>query len=186
MRATTYEEVLRKIPGLRIVNGNVRSSFARGAYNSGISGSNVEFWVDGSRWTSMNSYSSGTLSMHHASDIDPIGAVFYNEHSYTEHMYNTLNEFSGMYPIHIMKSIEYYRPSVAMIISVDAANGGGALVFTTKDGADMKEWDANLFIRDFNFWAIRMSLNAMNRTSFTILPVKTQYSMLHGCLACRL
>lgn len=89
--------------------------------------------------------------MHHASDIDPIGAVFYNEHSYTEHMYNTLNEFSGMYPIHIMKSIEYYRPSVAMIISVDAANGGGALVFTTKDGADMKEWDANLFIRDFNF-----------------------------------
>lgn len=151
MRATTYEEVLRKIPGLRIVNGNVRSSFARGAYNSGISGSNVEFWVDGSRWSSMNSNSSGSLSMSHASAMDPIGGGLYNEHSYSENMYSTLNEFSGMYPIHIMKSIEYYRPSVAMIISGSASMGGGALVFTTKDGADMKEWDATLFIRDFKF-----------------------------------
>ena len=149
MRATTYEEVIRKFPGLRIVNGNVRSATSRGAFNSMLAGSNVEFWVDGNRWTSMFSYNTGSLSMDHATDMDLIGNSLKPEHSYSSNMYNTLNEFAGMYPLQNMESIEYYKSSAALVISMSAAYNGGALVFTTKDGSNIKEWDADLFIREF-------------------------------------
>lgn len=36
------------------------------------------------------------------------------------------------------------------MISMSAANGGGALVVTTKDGSQSREWDADLFIRSLN------------------------------------
>ena len=45
--------------------------------------------------------------------------------------------------------MEYYRPSSAMIISMSAAQNGGALVFTTKDGSDIKDKKQDLFIREF-------------------------------------
>ncbi len=149
MHATTYEEVLRKIPGIRIVNGNVVSMISRSAYNRGYGGIPVEFWVDGSQWISSTAYNSGTLSMSPATAPNAIGADMQTEHSLHSSIYNTLFEFAGMYPLHIMKSIEYYRSSVAMIISASAAMNAGALVFTTKDGSDIKEWDTYLFIRDF-------------------------------------
>lgn len=150
MHITTYEEVLRKIPGLRVVNGNVLSTQSRGVYNSGVGGAPVEYWVDGSEWTPAFSYSSGSLSSSRAAGPRLFGASMQSEHSYSIHMNNTLDEFSGMYPIHIMKSIEYFKPSTAMIISISAAMNGGALVFTTKDGSEFTEWDHDLFIRDFS------------------------------------
>lgn len=45
--------------------------------------------------------------------------------------------------------MEYYRPTSAMIISMSAAQNGGALVFTTKDGSEIKDKKQNLFIREF-------------------------------------
>lgn len=146
LHITTYEEVLRKIPGLRIVNGNVISSFAKGTYNTGQSGSNVEFWIDGVRWTPSSS-SSGSLARSNAPTL--MNAPLAPEHTYREHMDNSLGEFSAIYPFHIVESIEYFRPSTAMIISKEAAMGGGALVITTKDGSKIKEWDADLFVKAF-------------------------------------
>lgn len=71
------------------------------------------------------------------------------EHTYVESVNNTLTEFSSVYPFHSIKNIEYYRPAAALIISLSAANGGGALVFTTKDGSEIKDWQKDLFIREF-------------------------------------
>lgn len=62
---------------------------------------------------------------------------------------NTLSELSGMYPLHIVESIEYYRPSAAMLISISATMTGGALVITTKDGSKLREWDSDLFMKTF-------------------------------------
>lgn len=149
MRATTYEEVLRKIPGIRVFNGNVMSMISRNAYNSGYGGSPVEFWVDGIQWISASSFNSGSFSTAHSSAAELIGGEMSSEHSLSTSMYNTLTEFSDMYPIHIMKSIEYFRPSAAMIISLSAADRGGALVFTTKDASEIKEWDSGLFLQNF-------------------------------------
>lgn len=80
---------------------------------------------------------------------EPIGDPFRQEHTYVESRNNTLSEFSSIYPFDIIKSMEYYRPSSAMIISMSAAQSGGALVFTTKDGSEMKDSNKNLFLRDF-------------------------------------
>lgn len=148
MRVTSYEELIRKIPGLRIVDGNVLSTRARGIYNMGLGGTPVEFWVDGTRWNSSISSISGSLSTAHASGPSKIGGEMLPEHTLTDNMSNTLFEFSGMYPISIVKSIEYFQPSVAMVISQSAAYGGGALVITTKDGSErVKEWDDDLFMK---------------------------------------
>lgn len=149
MHATSYEEIIRKIPGLRIINGNVVSAHVRGPYNTGSGGSPVEFWIDGTRWNPSysNAYSSGGLAR--AGDPEPMGDPFRREHTYIETMNNTLNEFSSIYPFNVIKSIEYYKPSTALIISMSAANKGGALVMTTKDGSEIKDADHNLFIREF-------------------------------------
>lgn len=146
MHATTYEDVLRKIPGIRVVNGNVVATHNNGVYNTGMGGSLVEFWIDGFRWTPTFAYSSGTLARSGASE--PVGDPMRHEHTYVTIANNTLTEFSSAYPFDTIKTIEYYRPSAALIISLSAADGGGALVFTTKDGSEIKEWDANLFIRE--------------------------------------
>lgn len=145
--ATTYEEMIRKIPGLRIVNGNVVYAQPHGTYNVGRGGSDVEFWIDGVKWTPTFSHSSGELAKSGAPE--PIGDPFRQEHTYVESRNNTLSEFSSIYPLDIIKSMEYYRPTSAMIISMSAAQNGGALVFTTKDGSEIKDKKQNLFIREF-------------------------------------
>lgn len=147
MHATSYEDIIRKIPGLRIINGNVVSPHARGTYNTGSGGSLVELWIDGTRWAPSYSHSSGSLA--HSGDPEPVGQPFRHEHTYVEIMNNTLNEFSSIYPFNIIKTIEYYKPSTALIISMSAADKGGALVMTTKDGSEIKDADHNLFIREF-------------------------------------
>lgn len=121
---TTYDEIIRKIPGLRIENGNLVRIASKANVNNRHAG-NVELWVDGVQWTP-TSYSAPT------SVIGP---------------YNTFTEFSGNYPINIMESIHYYKPSTAMIISSSAASGAGALVMTTKDGTKIKNWDKDLFVK---------------------------------------
>ncbi len=147
MHATIYEDVIRKIPGVRIVNGNVVYAQSHGTYNVGRGGSDVEFWIDGVRWTPTFSHSSGGLAKSGAPT--PMGDPFRHEHTYVESMNNTLSEFSSIYPFHAIKSMDYYRPSTAMIISMTAAQSGGALVFTTKEGSEIKDPNQNLFIREF-------------------------------------
>lgn len=144
---TSYEQLIRKIPGIKISNGNVVSSFARASlFNTGMTGAPVQYWVDGTQWHPTIS-SSGSLAS--SNSPQPISPSLRSEDSYKETMQNTLSEFEGMYPFHIVETIEYYRPSTAMVISMSAAHGGGALVVTTKDGSKIKDWDADLFMRSF-------------------------------------
>lgn len=145
--ATTYEDVIRKFAGLRIVNGNIVSMHQKGTYNTGTGGTLVEIWIDGFKWISTNSHSSGGLAKSGAPE--PLGNPLRHEHTYVETMNNTLSEFSSQYPFHVIKSVDYYRPSAAMIISSSAAYNGGALVFTTKEANDIKDSTHDLFIRAF-------------------------------------
>lgn len=149
MHATTYEEVIRKIPGLRIIDGEVRSARSAGAYNKGTFGTPVQFWIDGSKWESTGLTSSGALSNRLASSPEQWGAMMQQEHTYRTSNFSALSEFSASYPLHIIKTIEYYPPYTALVLSNTAGYNGGALMFTTKDASDIKDWDANLFIRNF-------------------------------------
>ncbi len=137
---TSYEEVIRKIPGLTIMNGNLVHMGSRGAMRGG---GIVELWVDGVRWTPSND----PITLSGGSDSRLEGGMPTPDRSYAGGYYNTFQEFCDNYPIHIMKSIQYYRSSVAMVISSSAAQVAGALVLTTKDGSKLTSWDNELFIR---------------------------------------
>ncbi len=137
---TSYEEALRNIPGLLIMNGNLVHMGARGALRGG---GMVELWVDGTRWTSSNA----PITLSGGSDSRLEGGMATPDRSYAGGYFGTFQEFCDNYPIHIMKSIQYYRSSIAMVISGTAAQGAGALVCTTKDGSSITSWDHDLFIR---------------------------------------
>ncbi len=125
MNITSFDEVVRKIPGLTIMNGTLVNPGAKKLNGSTI----VEIWVDGTRWTPYNE------------------TVPSNDSSYGAIPHNIFTEFANQYPIHVVKSIQYYRPSAALIISMSAADNGGALVVTTKDGSDLTDWDQDLFLK---------------------------------------
>ena len=116
---TTYDEILRKIPGLNIINGNLVSVSSRKLDGSrGL----VEFWVDGHRW-------------------EP---TF--DHENPQNISGTFYEFTSNYPLHIVEKIQFYRPSGAMFLSNYASANAGAIAITTKNGSGIS-WDHNLFIK---------------------------------------
>ncbi|MDE5899865.1 MAG: hypothetical protein K2H33_00740, partial [Muribaculaceae bacterium] len=117
---TSYEQAIRNIPGLKVVDNVVLPVSSSSIYNT----TNVEAWVDGSVWTpfSLSIRSSGGGSLN-------------------------LNDLESAYPFHIVKKIDYFRPSTAMLISNSAAHGGGALVITTNTGKELKTIDQELFLR---------------------------------------
>lgn len=80
----------------------------------------VELWVDGLRWEPM----------------DPTNTV------------DRLVEFEGQYPISSVESLTYLKPSAALVVSLSAAYGGGALMVKTKEGGAKNggDWDRNLFL----------------------------------------
>lgn len=147
MKATSYEEVIWKIPGLRIINGNVVRVASNAYHSRGAVGSPVGFWVDGFRWLPSSAnvggyYPNGTTPMYSGVPVDAIPSTVPVTN-------NTLSEFSAIYPIHTIKSIEYYSGNASLMLGLSAAKQGGGLVFTTKEGKDLKEVHSDLFIRDF-------------------------------------
>ncbi|MDE5971372.1 MAG: hypothetical protein K2G94_01350 [Muribaculaceae bacterium] len=138
---TTYEECLRNIPGIRIVNGAVYSTRASSIYGSGTG---VEFWVDGSLW---NSFSlTGAAYIPSLRFMQPIGEQ-YTPVSLPKADAVKLSEFENAYPLSTIKSIEYYNSSIALMISSSAAYNGGALVFKTKSYDKTPDWETQLFTR---------------------------------------
>ncbi len=146
---TSYEQAIRTIPGLRIHNGNVVSNASRGSiWSSGGGHIPVELWVDGMKWEPP--YGSGAGGIIFRKDPNLIGANNEGDNSgfdYTVGISNTLYEFAAMYPLDMIESIEYFKPSTAMFISMGAANGAGALLFNTKNGSKGQNWDHDLFIK---------------------------------------
>lgn len=142
---TSYEQAIRTIPGLRIHNGNVVSNASRGSlWSSGGGHIPVELWVDGTKWEPP--YGSGAGGIVFRNDPNLIGGD-QSTFGVSRGSSNTLYEFEAMYPIEMVESIEYFKPSMAMFISLAAANGAGALVVNTKDGAKGQNWDHGLFIK---------------------------------------
>ncbi|MDE7144094.1 MAG: hypothetical protein K2N76_04775, partial [Muribaculaceae bacterium] len=138
---TTYEECLRNIPGIRIVNGAVYSTRASSIYGSGTG---VEFWVDGAL---CNSFSlTGAAYIPSLRFMQPIGEQ-YTPVSLPKADAVKLSEFENAYPLSTIKSIEYYNSSIALMISSSAAYNGGALVFKTKSYDKTPDWETQLFTR---------------------------------------
>ena len=96
---TSYDEVIRKIPGLTILNGNLVNMGARGALRGG---GMVELWVDGVLWRP----SSAGISLSTGSDPRLLGGMPTPDQSYGDKYYNTFREFSEMYPINIIEKFD--------------------------------------------------------------------------------
>lgn len=115
-------------------------------HSRGFVAAEVEYWVDGYRWTPTYSTPSGRQIVDDNVLHDGLSST---QRAYFKSMSNTLSEFSATYPIHTMKSIQYLRGNASLILSLTAAYRGGGLVFTTKTGKDLKEVHSDLFIREF-------------------------------------
>lgn len=140
---TSYEEALRKIPGMIITNGNV---FFRNRP--------VAFRVDDFPWTqSLNggvrlessrqevpllSKRGGTVGFNSIANIRRENAISLNIAIGTQlaaSFGGQLGEFASSYPIEMMSKIQFLHPNESMIFGVYP---GGVLRFTTKTGAELK------------------------------------------------
>lgn len=184
---TSYEEVIQTIPGLRIENGRILTN-RRNTLYGGVSP--VEIWVDGCLWQpsfslvddleitpfkpDRNQVVSDGGGANGAMDqaignaalkaigpkMDPkLARQFYSV------QLSEVNELAGSFPFSTVKSIDYVPTSAALMVSNAAAFGGGALMITTKSGAD-KPWSDNLFIQVIKPLGYQSERRAdLNRTS---------------------
>lgn len=130
-RITSLEEALRKIPGLIMSEGKV--TFSRAP---------VEFWVDGLKWKNMNEQvmdintnfvNPGTNFKGNSSGLPEL--KFSAVTTVFEDL-GTIKEFELAHPIHTIKKIQFFHPTMLLLFSVSSAQSGGVLLFTTKDGSE--------------------------------------------------
>lgn len=164
---TSYEQAIRTIPSLRIVNGRVVSS--RGPTSLYGEQPEVEFCVGGVIWKSaftqqgangLPNYAAGDVNANRAMEGSAVSARSENTAQLmTGNMipkdlavdllntqWSQIQEFEGTYPFHMVESITYLPPQLALIYSNNAAHSGGILMVTLKSAAS-RRWDENLFIR---------------------------------------
>lgn len=150
-KITSYEEVIRTIPGLTIKNGAIYSNRRNSIFGGPAK---VEIWIDGVEWNSSATISSAgalpTPRRKRQSKLTADGSSSVAEPSVASQSHTSdiseFDELTSSYPLSIVESIEYAPPHAALIISSTAAFGGGALIITTKGGSG-KQWDADLFIQ---------------------------------------
>lgn len=138
-RYTTYDELVRRIPGLRISNGNLVSTSTSSVYSPNPL---VELWVDGVQWQ-LTGAGGGLVP---ELDFKQIGDVPAVTLSNGMGLSNSLSEFAAIYPLDMMESVIYYRPVDALVISRPAAQNGGALVMKTKTGAAYDKDPSDVFV----------------------------------------
>lgn len=132
---TNYEQAIRGIPGLRIVNGNIVAHAQTSAMGAPPGGVPVELWIDGTKWTSAMSGSGASMVSTRSRLRQPMsagGGGYMPTPTGSSGPTNTLDEFASIYPFELIESLEYYKPMLAAAISSSAAHGGGALVMTTR------------------------------------------------------
>lgn len=149
-KITSYEEVIRSIPGLSIKNGAIFSNRRNSIYGGPAK---VEIWVDGVQWTPSTISTKGTLPTpkYRRHSLSSTNGRFSVAEPIVEPQVHTaditqIDELSSSYPFSIIESIKYAPPHAALIYSNTAALGGGALVITTKSGKGT-QWDTDLLIR---------------------------------------
>lgn len=151
---TSYEEAIRSFTTLSISDGTIKSCRAS---SIGGNNGNVEVWVDGIKWLSSfrgpEPVSSDRRFNQVSNRIDRAvkmmtGGILPGDlsHQQFESYYSEIDELTGCFPFHMVKSIEYIPPQLALFVSNSAAHGGGALLITTKTGSDNNLMD-NLFIK---------------------------------------
>ncbi len=168
---TTYQEIIDRISGLRIENGNLVNIGAKASLNLPDAGI-VELWVDGVKWDPNGKNKDNEIvGVFNEKQIG--GNPKANRHFETKQT-NIFTEFTTNFPIHSVESIHYYRSSVATLISSTAALNAGALVITTKDGSKAPNIDQEVFVK-----AIRplgyQKATEFYKPHFEYDPVGTEY-----------
>ena len=110
-RIMTYDAVLGKIGGLTSSDGVLR-----------YHGKPVSYYVDGFRWSADET----------ADTEDESGS------SSVVSIPTKLSDFELMYPMSIVKRIDFIQPAQAL--SLGNGNSGGALAITTIDGSEAESW----------------------------------------------
>ena len=159
-KVTTYEEALHAFPSLRIKNGRIVSMKGRSSIFGGEP--EVEIWVDGIPWSA--SFLNNSPDDRHSKPIDDTEKQYSDRTAKTAMIMtggllpedvatkqyalqlSVISELSGSYPFSNVKSIEYVPSHSAVFISSTAAHEGGALIITTKSGAD-NDWTEDLFLQ---------------------------------------
>lgn len=149
---TSYEEIIRTIPGLKIEGGRLISTRSNSIFGGPAP---VEIWVNGVKWASsvineINPKLDKTLvtrkdirmfrSGRGAPQNIAESAVKYSDKGMSE-----IDELTGNYPVDVIETIQYVPSYAALAVSNTAAHGGGALIITTKTGKNGS--DNSLFIQ---------------------------------------
>lgn len=143
---TSYEEAIRSIPSLRIRNGHVVST--RGATSINGSLPIVDFCIGGIQWSAREQESNPAIpNPVHGERISNPGAVLTTSDgsrptegkgqvniSVSSIQIPQIQEFASVYPFHMVESITYIPPTLALAYSSSAAHGGGLLIVTLKSG----------------------------------------------------
>ncbi len=137
---TTYDELVRRIPGLSIRNGNLVSTSSSSIYAPNPL---VELWVDGVQWQMPGAGGGGMVP---EMDFKKIGDVPAEPLSTGLGLNNSLSEFAAIYPLDMMETVTYYRPVDALVVSRTAAQSGGALVMRTKTGVQNGKDPSDVFV----------------------------------------
>ena len=154
---TTYEEVVRSIPGIGINQGTIISHRPTRDGNP-----KVEIWIDGFQWIPAFSLSPQAEGMEKGDS--PAEHMLMKESlqrtarimtggissELATQVYSAttseLSELSSSYPFSIVESVRYIPPQIALFVSNTAAQGGGALLITTKS-AKSKHKPTDFFIQ---------------------------------------
>lgn len=145
---TTYEAAIRAFPALTIQNGKVMNN-----------GKEVEFWVDGVKWvppyeSSASPHELGVEAARKRAELNTAnimtGGLLPSDLSMSQYTSTKsfISDLSSSFPFHIVDKIVYLRPSTALIVSNQAAYGGGALMIYTKNKnrSESKDYDLHMKI----------------------------------------
>ncbi|MDO4511711.1 MAG: MG2 domain-containing protein [Bacteroidales bacterium] len=133
---THLEEVLRSMPGISIISGQV---MARGRQ--------IEFFIDGVHYESVSSVV-GNLRGEEASRPGQLMSRLRGIVPDVPMGSSVLQEVEAMCPMHIVKRIDFVPSTNGVALGPAAANG--AIVITTKDGTERVRQSPNPFIKWIN------------------------------------
>ena len=142
---TSYEEALRKIPGLTIMGGNViyRNSSVSffvdgvpflsgiGGGSSGGSAANAQLSQKMDDRLNGSSFNKPHISSFAYSELDRISSSSYGSNGF-------FSQFTSMYPIQNVKKLQFFKPNEAFIFGGNSITKGGVIMVTMKDGSEWK------------------------------------------------
>lgn len=201
-KVTSYEEAFRKLPGVIVQNGGV-------SYR----GKAIEFWIDGTRWEMVGADGvalgfSGQPNAMKLMTPDGTAMPEPDPMSY-QSTSSPFKELEMQYPMQMIKTIQFFQPTMSLIFSTSSAMQGGVISLTTKTGSELiryPDWrhrvitplgyqrkktiytpkyelmdDDELNARPTLYWIPRAEFGADGRLSLPIPPsVSESYVVVEG------